>query len=73
MYETSSDMTIICQSNIFTKSCTWYREVSQCARAEPGPPHLTELEPTFAQVQKFQDTLTKAHSRPAPQGAGEIQ
>lgn len=72
MYDTSTDMTIIHQNSIFTKFCTRYREFFQCARAEPGPPHLTELGLT-AQVQKFQDTLTKAHSRPAPPGAGEIQ
>lgn len=73
MYDTSTDTTIIFQNNIFTKSCAWYREVSHCARVEPGPPNLTELGLIFTQVQKFQDTLTKAHSRPAPQGAGEIQ
>lgn len=72
MCDTSTGMTTICQNSIFTKFCTRYREVSQCARAEPGPPHLTELGLT-AQVQKSQDTLAKAHSRLAPQGAGEIQ
>lgn len=59
MYDTFTDMTIICQNSIFTKFCTWHREMSLCARAEPGPPHLSELG-LAAPVQKFQDTLTKA-------------
>lgn len=62
-------MTIICQNNIFTKCYIRYWEVSQCERAEPGPPCLTELGLT-AQVQEFK---TKARNRLPPQGAGEIQ
>lgn len=72
MNDTFTGMTIICQNSIFTEFCTWYREVSQCARVEPGPAHLAELGVT-AQVPKLQDTLTEAHSKPAPQGAAEIQ